>query len=303
MKPRAKTTLRCLCGILLMNVCELSGGDVLEPGKPADVGMSTERLDGAVGLFEEAVRSDQIRGVVLLVARQGKVVLHEALGWRDKEQRVPMGRDTLIRTASNTKPIVAAAVQMLAEDGKLSLEDEIGRRLPAFANDKYRGVTIRHLLTHTSGLRIPASFLDPLLPKSAQNPDAPNLQLEVGRFADIGPQEPPGSTYRYSSAGYNILAALIEVASQQPLELFLSERIYQPLGVEDASSQPLPENFDRMAVVYQRLNGNWKVRFRRSDPSRTPFARGSGGSSAPRWAMPSSARCSSTEEAMGGEGS
>ena len=86
---------------------------------------------------------------------------------------------TLFRIASNTKPILAAAVQILSEDGHLLLDNEIGRYLPAFKNFRDRGMTIRHLLNHTSGLRIPGLFLEPLMKKSPQYPEAPTLQLEV----------------------------------------------------------------------------------------------------------------------------
>ena len=263
--------------VLFLTFCTLQAQDVLTPGKPSQVGMSAEKLQAALRLVEEAVERDQIRGVVLLVARDGKIVLHEAVGWRNKEKGLPMERDTLMRTASNAKPIVAAAVQMLIEDGKISLDDEIGRHLPAFNNEKCRGMTIRRLLNHTNGLRLPGLFLDSLIRKSPQHPDAPNLQLEVNRFAEVGPEEKPGGAYSYSSAGYNILGALIEVSSKQPLEMLLTQRIYRPLGMVDASCQPMAARVDRMSVVYHRKDGEWKIRFRQSDPSRVPFARGSGG--------------------------
>ncbi len=262
--------------VLSLTFCTLQARDALTPGEPSQVGMSAEKLQAALHLVEEAVKRDEVRGVVLLVARDGKIVLHEAVGWRNKEKGLPMERDTLIRTASNTKPIVAAAVQMLSEDGKISLDDEIGQHLPAFNNEKCRGMTIRRLLNHTSGLRIPGLFL-PLMKKSPQHPDAPNLQLEVNRFAEVEPEEKPGGAYSYSSAGYNMLGALIEVCSKQSLERFLTERVYRPLGMVDASGQTMAAKVDRMSVVYHRKDEEWKVRFRPSDPSRVPFARGSGG--------------------------
>lgn len=239
--------------------------------------MSAEKLQSALGWVEEAVKRDKVRGVVLLVARRSQIVLHEALGWQNKEKGLPMKLDSLIRTASNTKPILAAAVQMLGEDGKFSLDDAIGQHLPAFHNEKYRGVTIRHLLNHTSGLRIRGLFLDPLMKKSREHPDAPNLQLEVSRFAKVGPQEKPGGAHSYSSAGYNILGSLVEVSSRQPLETFLTERIFRPLTMRDASSGPIAEKVDRMSVVYETQDEGWRVRFGQADPSRVPFARGSGG--------------------------
>lgn len=249
----------------------------LEEGRPADVGMSAEMLRQGVGLFEKAVDDDDLRGAVLLVARQGKIVLHEALGWRDKEKRLPMEKGTLFHVASNTKPVVAAAVLMLTKDGRLELDAEVRRYLPAFDNDKSRAIQLRHLLTHTSGLRIPTIFLNPLVQKSAEQPDAPSLRIEADRFAAIGLVEPPGKTYSYNNPGYNILGALIEVVSQQPLETFLATRLYGPLGMLDTFHQDRPEMAGRRACVYTKTEGAWKVTYRPGDPPRYPFVRASGG--------------------------
>ena len=250
---------------------------MLTCGQPSEVGMSTEKLEAGVQRFEEAIARDDLQGVVLLVARDSKIVLHRAMGWRNKEKKMPMEHDTLIRTASNAKPIIVAAVQLLSEEQKISLDDAIGKHLPAFANEKCRGMTVRRLLNHTSGLRIPGLFLEPMLQRSPEHPDAPSLQIEVNRFAEIGPEEEPGNACHYSNAGYNILAALIEVCSGLSLEEFLTRRIYQPLGMVDATHHTTENMVDRMSVVYERDGGEWKVRFRQEDPPRAPFARGSGG--------------------------
>ncbi len=244
---------------------------------PARVDMSAEKLDEAVAIFKEAITADDLRNVVLLVARNGKTVLHQAIGWRNKETRLPMEPDNLLRMASNTKAAVATGILILAEEKKLDLEDSIGLHLPAFDNDKYQSITLRHLLSHTSGLRIKTLFLNPLMEPSDEHPDAPSLQLEINRFASLGPEVQPGTSYSYNNAGFNTLGAVIEVVSGQLLDEFLRERIYQPLGMTDTSHRPPADQVDRMSTVYQREDGEWSVRFKQGTEMRVPFVRASGG--------------------------
>eukprot|EP00913_Durusdinium_trenchii_P028461 g26689.t1 len=245
---------------------------------PRESRLSASKLAKAKQLFEKAVKGGNIKGAVLLVAKDGKIVFHEAVGWRNEAKKLPMRRDTLIRMASNTKAVVATAVMLLAEEGKLSVDDPIGKHLPAFQNEKCRDIRIRHLLSHTSGLRIKTLFLSPMMKPSKEHPDAPTLQLEVDRFADVGPTEKPGTTFSYNNPGYNTLGALVEKVSGKPLETFLNERIYKVLGMNETTNHPVPEKHARMSVVYERLkSGKWKIRFRQNSGMRVPFVRASGG--------------------------
>jgi CubicO group peptidase (beta-lactamase class C family) len=171
---------------------------------------------------------------------------------------------------------------MLAERGLLDIDDPIGRHLPAFDNAEYRDVTIRHLLAHTSGLRIKTLFLSPLMESDEQFPHAPTLRLEVARFASVPPEYEPGATYSYNNAGYNTLGALIEACAQQPLEEFLTENIYDPLEMVDTTNHPRAETLGRLCVVYARKADEqgepvWTVRFGQETRMRVPFVRASGG--------------------------
>ncbi len=260
--------------------------DLVPPGR---VGISADKLNDALASYRQVVDSDEIRGAVLLVARRGQVVLHQPLGWANLETKQPMATDTLFRMASNTKAVVATGVMQLAERGLLELDDPIGKHLPAFDNQRCRKMTIRQLLTHTSGLRIKSLFLSPLRRKSKQYPRAPNLQIEVDRFADVGPAVESGTSFSYNNPGYNTLAALIEVKSGRPVEDFLKRHVYRPLGMRDTTHRPPRKQLDRMAVVYERIKSGdaggaskpgaarWKVRFDQSGKMRVPFVRGSGG--------------------------
>ena len=245
--------------------------------RPRQLHVSARQLDQGVALFREAIKKDELRNVELMVLRDGHVILHQALGWQNKQANLPLQRNTLFRMASNTKSVIATGILLLQEEGQLSVDDPISKHLPAFANEKCREITIRHLLTHTSGLRIKSLFLKPLMEKSKEHPNAPNLILEVNRFAEVGPAEPVGKTYSYNNPGYNTLAAILEVVSGQPLETFLTKRIYNPLKMRDTSNHPPADKLDRMAYVYARKEGKWTVRFKQETRMHSPFARGSGG--------------------------
>ena len=279
----SRHTLLSLALCLLVTACSTSKLPTLRYGSAEEAGMDAAALETAVDLFREAVEADDLQGVVLFVARNGIVVTHEALGRRDIENNLSMEKDTLFRMASNTKPTIATAILMLAEDGKLSVGDPVGRHLPAFADGSNSDITIRHLLTHTGGLRIGSIFLRPLMERSEEYPDAPNLQLEVARFAEIGPEEEPGTTYRYSNPGFNMLGAIIEVTSGRPLDLFLKEDLYDPLGMHDSLNHESKSDHSRMSKVYTRRNEVWSARWSPGDPADYPFVRASGGMISTAW--------------------
>lgn len=255
----------------------------LEYGEPADVGVDAGRLDRAVSIVRHAVEDDEIPGVVVLVARRGRVVLCEAFGFRDIERTQPMQTDSLFRLASNSKAVTAAGIMLLVEDGKLDLDAPVGTYLPAFDNDGWRPVTIRHLLTHTSGSRIKPLFLKPLLESSPDHPQAPDLRLEVNRFAGIPPDEKPGTTYSYNNAGFNTLAAVIEQVAGSYKD-HLRTRLYEPLGMRDSCNHESDADHDRMSTVKKRqADGTWRAAWTPGDPPDWPFPRGSGGMVSTAW--------------------
>jgi len=279
-----RRSLVAALAVFLAGVPALAAQDVtLSTGKPADVGMSSAILEGGVQLYREAVEKGDLVGAVLLVAKDGKVVLHEAVGWRDKGRSLPMEKGTMFRMASNTKPTIATAISILVEEGKLSWDDPVREHIPSWDNYRAGFIQIRHLLNHTSGLRIGTLFLEPYMAPSAQHPDAPTLQLEVARFGEVGAEVLPGTSYSYSNPGYNTLGALVEIASGQSLESFLDQRVYTPLGMSDSYNHELPEKLDgkldRMgAVYYQRdAGGAWVPGWQPGDAPQVPFVRASGG--------------------------
>ena len=283
--------LRMMILILTVFLTPLYAQDItLTKGVPADVNMSAAILKAGVKLFEDAIEKDELRNAVLLVARDGKVVLHEAIGWRNKEKKLPMKKDTMFRMASNTKALAATAISILADEEKLSFDDNVRKYIPSFDNYRSGYIKIRHLLSHTSGFRIRiAHFIFPLIEKSSEHPNAPNLQLEVDRFGKIGADEFPPASYQYSNPGYNTLGALVEVVSEKPLEVFLKERIYKPLGMVDSYNHEVAEKLDgkldRMSVVYywDKSEGKRIIGWKPGDKPMLPFVRGSGGAICTAW--------------------
>ena len=232
-------------------------------------------LREAVDLYKQAVDRDHLRGAVLYVAERGKPVLFEATGYRHHAYRVPMEKDTLFRMASNTKPVVATAVMMLQEDGKLSVGDPAAKYLPSFANDKSRGITIAQLLSHSSGFRIQPIFYP------FNRDEEVSLQAAVAKFGAEGPAAAPGE-YSYNNAGYNTLGAIIESVSGMPLEAFLKSRIYDPLGMIDTLNHEDPAKLARMATVYRGRRGQdgtvtFTQGFTPGDAPDYPVIRASGG--------------------------
>ena len=197
--------------------------------KPEDVGVSSERLQRIDEVMKRHIDEHHIAGAVTLVARKGKVVHFAAHGLADAEAGKPMTTDALFRMASSTKPVTGVAVMMLVEEGKIRLADPVSKYIPDFKDLKVavekdgkvelvpaeRQVTIRDLLTHTSGLgsggigsrQVPNGTLWP------GNADD-TLETYVARLAGVPLDFQPGSKWSYSGlAGIDTLARVIEVAS------------------------------------------------------------------------------------------
>jgi len=274
--------------ILLTSVSVYAQDQTLTLSTPEEAGMSAAVLESAVDLYRNAVGNDHLKGCVLLVAYKGKVVVYEAIGYRNVESKLPFEKDTMFRMASNTKPVVATAVSILAEQEKLSYDDNVRNYIPAFDNYKSGFIKVRHLLSHTSGFRINSLFLYPLMEPSKEHPGAPTLTLEANKFGEHGPEETPGTSYSYSNPGFNTLGALVEIRSGKLLADFLRKNIYKPLGMKDTYNLEIREvvgdKLERMGVVYRRSrSGEWRTGWKPGDPPTSPFPRASGGLISTAW--------------------
>ena len=243
--------------------------------------VGNELLREAVDVYRSRIDQGKLPNVILYVIHDGEVVLSEALGWRDKAAQAEMQTGTLLRMASNTKAVVATAVLILQQRRFLSIDDRVSKYLPAFDNDAHRDITIKQMLSHTSGWRFKSLFVFPLQEASDDFPRRPNLQSEVDRLAEIVPPKEPGVSYSYNNAAYNTIGALIEKVSGQSLEQFLISNIYEPLQMVDSSHHPPTGRVAEMSVVYGIPTTNdsddWSIRFQRDASMRVPFVRASGG--------------------------
>src|SRR5262249_13867614 len=121
---------------------------------PQSVGLSAEKVKAVLAGVRELIEDQEAVGAEVLLIKDRKVVLHEGVGWRDREARLPMQPNTICCVRSMTKPVVGTAVQMLIDEGKLALTDRASKYLPSFDNPKSREITIAQMLTHTSGFPI-----------------------------------------------------------------------------------------------------------------------------------------------------
>jgi len=219
-------------------------------------GFDPERLARIPQRMRAYVEAGGIAGAVTYVSRHGRVVLFDAQGYADLEAKLPMRRDTIFQIMSMTKPVTALAVALLAEDGLLNLDDPLERHLPQFRDLKVRNsdgqlvaprrrLTLRHLLTHTSGL----GSNDP-----AGLDDDAKRKLILAEYTDLLAAEPllaePGEAIRYSGPGFALLGRVVEVVSKRTLDVFMRERIFQPLGMRDTHFFLPDANRNRLARMY-----------------------------------------------------
>ena len=208
-------------------------------------------------------------GYVMLVAHEGEIVLHEAVGLRDVETSSKMTTDAIFKIASMTKPITATAVMMLAEQGKLSPVDPVEKHLPDFKGQKMvlardgdkvtlgpppRVITIRDLLTHTSGMpgRGPEGVADLFSTRDR------TLAEAVALYSQLPLSFEPGSKWRYSNTGIATLGRIVEVVSGVRYEEFLAKTIFEPLGMRDTFFFPSADKKARLAPVYESVDGTLK---------------------------------------------
>ncbi|MBZ2185832.1 MAG: beta-lactamase family protein [Bryobacter sp.] len=227
----------------------------------AQTGLDPARLSQIPVRMKSFVDKGTMAGTVTLVARNGKVVALDAAGYTDIESRQPLRTDAIFQIHSMTKPVVAIAAMMLAEEGKLSLNDPVEKHLPEFRGQKLldgatlrppaRPITIRDLMTHTSGL--------PTNPPAGIGELHGALHKSLADVVLIISQTPiafePGSRWLYSNTGIATLARIVEVHGGMPFEKFLESRIFLPLGMKDTYIYPPKDKWQRMPTAYILKDG------------------------------------------------
>ncbi len=234
------------------------------------VGLSSERLARIGPAIQKHIGDDKIAGAVTLVARRGEVVHLDCAGLMDRENARPMQVDTIFRIYSMTKPIICVALMTLYEQGRFQLYDPVAKHIPAFGDLKVyagedegsgelveldRPVTIRHLLTHTSGLTY--HFLEYGPVEAMYRESRLSNELPLREFVEALTELPlayqPGAAFRYSFA-YDVVAHLIEVLSGQALDVYLRDTLFEPLRMVDTGYYVPHEKLDRLASMYGSLD-------------------------------------------------
>jgi CubicO group peptidase (beta-lactamase class C family) len=243
------------------------------------LGFSVERLARIDSALQRAVDGGEIAGAVALVLRDGQPVYERAVGWADREGGRRMTPHAIFRIASQTKALTSVAAMQLAEEGRLGLDDPVARYIPAFARTTVavrtdtgraivraqRPITVRDLLTHTSGISYGTdSLVAPLYAAAGLGPaagygwytaDKPEpICATMERLATLPFVAQPGTRFVY---GYStdVLGCVVERAAGAPLDAVIRARITGPLGMQDTHFFLPPEKRARLTAVYTRATG------------------------------------------------
>jgi CubicO group peptidase (beta-lactamase class C family) len=248
---------------------------VLKQSAPEAGGFSTARLARLDSNMKDWVKNNWVNGSVALIARHGQVVFYKAYGYNDLDTKAPLDKNGIFRIASQTKAVTTIAAMMLWEEGKFSLDDPVSKYIPSFANQTVlnnfsfkdttyttvpakRPITIRDLLTHTSGLGYPGigtlqenaiyakSFITGGVGTKGQK-----LSDAMSRLGSLPLFFQPGEKWMYG-LNHDLLGYLIEVWSGMTLEEFFTKRIFHPLGMKDTYFNVPQEKGPRLVNFFQQ---------------------------------------------------
>jgi CubicO group peptidase (beta-lactamase class C family) len=272
--------------------------------KPDDVGISAQRLQRIHELMQRHIDAGDFSGSVTLVARNGRIALLEAQGLMDIETKKPMATNAMFRIMSMTKPIVGTAVLMLVEEGKVHLTDPISKFIPEFKDLKVgvlqgtqppsppagqrgapprfytvpaeREITVKDLLTHTSGL-VSGPISNSENAKVALKGKESNADY-IPRLGQVPLEFQPGTRWAYSAqAGFDTLVLVVERASGMKFDQFASQRIFGPLGMKDTFFYPAESLNPRIATLYTKTADKGLVKQNNPNFMNGAFFSGGGG--------------------------
>jgi len=270
--------LRILLASLLLTPLATAAAEELPKSRPEEVGLSAEKLADLRPAFQKIVDDSTIAGGVAVVARHGKVAYLTSFGYRDLASKTPMTEDTIFAIASMSKPITCTAVMTLVEQGKLGLDDPVAKYLPELKDLRVLGdakddtetdvatvpakrpITVRDLLTHTSGLSYSGLGLSNSRMERAydragvESPKLKTIAEQVGRLAKVPLAHQPGERWTYG-LNHDVLGRVIEVVSGQGLDKYLQEHILTPLDMRDTAFFVPHARRDRVATIYRSEGG------------------------------------------------
>ncbi|MFT4943147.1 MAG: CubicO group peptidase (beta-lactamase class C family) [Flavobacteriales bacterium] len=249
-------------------------------GKASEVGISEDRLARIDSMCIKAIKDGDLPGVVALVARNGKIVYNKAFGWADAKTKRPLQRDDIFRLASQSKAITATAVMMLWEEGRFQLDDPISKYIPEFKNPVVldsvlvdgtvittpadKEISIRHLLTHTSGIGYGVIDNDERMKKIYKQAgiidlfttEQISIEENIKKLATLPLHHNPGEKFTYSES-YDVLGYFIEIISGMPFDTYLQNHIFEPLEMNNTAFYLPKSKEDRLVAVQTKEENKW----------------------------------------------
>jgi CubicO group peptidase (beta-lactamase class C family) len=249
-------------------------------GKASDAGISEERLARIDSMCIQAIEDSNLPGVVALVARNGKIVYNKAFGTADATSKRPLKKDDIFRLASQSKAITATAVMMLWEEGRFRLDDPISKYIPEFKDPVVldsvladgtiltkpadKEISIRHLLSHTSGIGYGVIDRDERMKKIYKDAGiidlftTENISIEdnIKKLASLPLHHHPGEKFTYSES-YDVLGYFIEVISGMPFDTYLQKHIFGPLEMNNTAFYLPKSKEDRLVAVQTKEEDKW----------------------------------------------
>jgi CubicO group peptidase (beta-lactamase class C family) len=266
------TRRRSLC-LALLFICAISvvAQELPKLSRPEEAGFASDRLNRITQFFQSEVDKGAIPGAVLVVARNGKIVYRQAIGYQDREKKIPMKVDSVFRIFSMTKPVTSVAVMMLAEEGKIDVMAPVAQYLPEFKDVKVgvekmdpaggkpylayeppgRAMTVQDLLRHTSGL-VYGPFGNTLVHQEYNKANlfdpGQTLAEFVSKLAKLPLAHQPGTVWEYGM-NTDVLGRIVEVASGMPFDRFVEEHVTKPLKMPDTAFYMDPAKLQRVAQL------------------------------------------------------
>jgi CubicO group peptidase (beta-lactamase class C family) len=234
----------------------------LPTSTPEKEGMSEEKLHEVGEIMNDLIDDHKIAGGIVLIAKNGKLVFHEPYGVMDLETKKPIERDTIFRIYSMSKALTCAAALILHDEGKLDLNAPVSKYLPEFKEMKVldgekerpaeKEMTVEQLFLHTSGItygNAQGSQTEKMVELTEAMDRDSGLELMTKKLGQIPLPFEPGTDWRYG-AGIDVIGRLIEVISKQPLDEYLEERLFEPLGMTDTAFYVPKDKQERFATNY-----------------------------------------------------
>ncbi len=259
--------------LVLLFICTISvvAQELPKLSRPEEAGFASDRLNRIAQFFQSEVDKGAIPGAVLVVARNGKIVYRQAIGYQDREKKIPMKADSVFRIFSMTKPVTSVAVMMLAEEGKIDVMAPVTQYLPEFKDVKVgvekmdpaggkpylafeppgRPMTVQDLLRHTSGL-VYGPFGNTLVHQEYNKANlfdpGQTLAEFVSKLAKLPLAHQPGTVWEYGM-NTDVLGRIVEVVSGMPFDRFVEEHVTKPLKMPDTAFYMDPAKLQRVAQL------------------------------------------------------